>query len=81
MLTKIDALQAQLINRLHPLPRNTLKSLHEQLVLEWTYNSNAIEGNTLTFQPLLTTAYPKTTSVLETFPLSCPLIPITGVSL
>ena len=27
-----------------------MKSLHEQLVLEWTYNSNAIEGNTLTLK-------------------------------
>ncbi|PTV96809.1 hypothetical protein C8C76_1248 [Halanaerobium saccharolyticum] len=31
-----------------PLPKNTLKSLREKLLLEWTYNSNAIEGNTLT---------------------------------
>lgn len=25
-----------------------MKSLREKLLLEWTYNSNAIEGNTLT---------------------------------
>ncbi len=31
-----------------PLPKYTLKSLQEKLFLEWTYNSNAIEGNTLT---------------------------------
>jgi len=31
-----------------PLPKYTLKSLQEKLLLEWTYNSNAIEGNTLT---------------------------------
>lgn len=31
-----------------PLPIYTLKSLREKLFLEWTYNSNAIEGNTLT---------------------------------
>ncbi|PID23534.1 Fic family protein [Sporosarcina sp. P7] len=31
-----------------PLPKYTLKSLREKLFLEWTYNSNAIEGNTLT---------------------------------
>ena len=30
------------------LPIYTLKSLREKLFLEWTYNSNAIEGNTLT---------------------------------
>lgn len=31
-----------------PLPKYTLNSLREKLLLEWTYNSNAIEGNTLT---------------------------------
>jgi len=31
-----------------PFPTYTLKSLREKLFLEWTYNSNAIEGNTLT---------------------------------
>jgi len=46
---KIDTLQKKL-NSYRPLPKNTVKSLHEQLVLEWTYNSNAIEGNTLTLK-------------------------------
>ena len=49
MFTEIDTLQKQL-NDLRPLPPSTLKSLHEQLVLEWTYHSNAIEGNTLTLK-------------------------------
>jgi Fic family protein len=31
-----------------PLPKYTLASLREKILLEWTYNSNAIEGNTLT---------------------------------
>ncbi|MBN2796522.1 MAG: Fic family protein [Clostridia bacterium] len=31
-----------------PLSKNLAKSLHEKLIIEWTYNSNAIEGNTLT---------------------------------
>ncbi|MCA1032874.1 Fic family protein [Bacillus timonensis] len=31
-----------------PLPKYTLKSLREKLILEWTYHTNAIEGNTLT---------------------------------
>lgn len=31
-----------------PLPKYSLSSLREKLLLEWTYNSNAIEGNTLT---------------------------------
>ena len=49
MFTEINALQKQL-NNLHPLPPHTLKSLHEQLVLEWTYHSNVTEGNTLTLK-------------------------------
>ena len=31
-----------------PLPKYTLISLREKLMLEWIYNTNAIEGNTLT---------------------------------
>lgn len=46
---KLDQLKAQL-DALRPLPEHTVKSLHEQLVVEWTYNSNAIEGNTLTLK-------------------------------
>lgn len=36
------------IDSFRPLSENLAKSLHEKLVVEWTYNSNAIEGNTLT---------------------------------
>ena len=49
MFEKIDQLNAKL-NSFRPLPPNTVKSLHEQLILDWTYNSNAIEGNTLTLK-------------------------------
>ena len=49
MFTELEHLHKQL-NALRPLSPNTLKSLHEQLVLEWTYHSNAIEGNTLTLK-------------------------------
>jgi Fic family protein len=38
----------QLLDSKRPLPEHTVKSIREQLLLEWTYNSNAIEGNTLT---------------------------------
>lgn len=31
-----------------PIPSKTLNSLRDNYILEWTYNSNAIEGNTLT---------------------------------
>lgn len=43
----INEKKAQL-DAMRPLPKYTLKSLQEKLFLEWTYNSNAIEGNTLT---------------------------------
>ncbi len=33
-----------------PLPPEAVKNLREELILRWTYNSNAIEGNTLTLQ-------------------------------
>ena len=32
------------------IPKETLKSLKETINLEWTYNSNGIEGNTLTLR-------------------------------
>jgi len=38
----------KLLDNNRPLPKITLKSLREKLALEWTYHSNAIEGNTLT---------------------------------
>lgn len=36
------------INSHRPFSSNMKKQLKDQLVIEWTYNSNAIEGNTLT---------------------------------
>lgn len=36
------------LDSLRPLPDAAVRNLHENLVLQWTYNSNAIEGNTLT---------------------------------
>jgi len=45
----LDKLKEKL-DRYRPLPKEVLKNLHEDLVLRWTYNSNAIEGNTLTLK-------------------------------
>lgn len=47
MFEQIDQKKA-LLDEKRPLPNYTLKSLREKLFLEWTYHSNAIEGNTLT---------------------------------
>lgn len=44
---KIDILKNK-IDSHRPLSKNLTNSLHEKLIVEWTYNSNAIEGNTLT---------------------------------
>lgn len=45
--TDIDAKKRKL-ESIRPLPKHTVQSLREHLLLEWTYTSNAIEGNTLT---------------------------------
>lgn len=47
--TTIDEKKAKL-DKLRPFPPHTLKSLQEKIALEWTYHSNAIEGNTLTLK-------------------------------
>lgn len=43
----IDRMKEE-IDSYRPFTKNLSKSLHEKLIVEWTYNSNAIEGNTLT---------------------------------
>lgn len=47
ILEKIDQLQDK-INQHRPLDPDLMATLQEKLRVEWTYNSNAIEGNTLT---------------------------------
>ena len=47
MFEKVNDKKA-ILDAARPLPAYTLKSLREKLFLEWTYNTNAIEGNTLT---------------------------------
>ena len=38
------------LNKLRPLPSSAIKKLKEQFQIEMTYNSNAIEGNSLTLK-------------------------------
>ena len=45
----LDVLKAKL-DAQRPLPPEVMQNLHENLVLNWTYHSNAIEGNTLTLK-------------------------------
>ena len=46
---EVDSLKKELDGK-RPIPKETLKSLRESINLEWTYNSNGIEGNTLTLR-------------------------------
>lgn len=45
----IDAKKAELI-KLRPFTKGELRRLQDEFLVEFTYNSNAIEGNTLTLQ-------------------------------
>jgi Fic family protein len=49
LLARLEKKKAQL-DALRPLPTAAVRRLHEQLTVEWIYNSNAIEGNTLSLR-------------------------------
>ncbi|HWR40239.1 MAG TPA: Fic family protein [Patescibacteria group bacterium] len=49
LFASVDEMKAEL-NRRRPLSSGELKRLQEEFLVEFTYNSNAIEGNTLTLQ-------------------------------
>ncbi len=49
ILEQLDNLK-QKLDSFRPLPAGIVQNLHENLILQWTYNSNAIEGNTLTLK-------------------------------
>ena len=49
LLQECDTLKARLM-ALRPLPAEALKKIEEALAVEYTYESNRIEGNTLTLQ-------------------------------
>ncbi len=48
-VSKTKRIQAKKVrlDAFRPFPNSILQRLHEDIALEWTYNSNAIEGNTL----------------------------------
>ena len=48
-LERIDLKKAKL-DKLRPIPAYALQKIKESLSIEWTFNSNSIEGNTLTLQ-------------------------------
>ncbi|MDO8367335.1 MAG: Fic family protein [Saprospiraceae bacterium] len=48
-LSRIQDKKARL-DAFHPLPEAAFRNIKNSLSLEWTYNSNSIEGNTLTLQ-------------------------------
>jgi len=49
LATRLQTKKNQL-DQLRPLPEGAVRQLQEQLMVEWIYNSNAIEGNTLTLR-------------------------------
>ena len=49
LLTRLEHKKAQL-DALRPLPGVSIARLKEQIMVEWIYNSNAIEGSTLTLR-------------------------------
>ena len=49
LFSEVDAMKKELDNR-RPLTQGELQRLREEFLIEYTYNSNAIEGNTLTLQ-------------------------------
>lgn len=40
----------QMLDQGRPLPQSALQKIKESLTIEWTYNSNSIEGNTLSLR-------------------------------
>ncbi|MBU1953397.1 Fic family protein [Patescibacteria group bacterium] len=48
LYAEIDSLKDKIAGR-RPFPDDLNSTIQERLRIEWTYNSNAIEGNTLTF--------------------------------
>lgn len=46
---EVDNLKSKLDSK-RPIPKETLRTLEESINLEWIYNSNGIEGNTLTLR-------------------------------
>ena len=49
IFARVDALKAQISKR-RPFTQGELRRLQEEFLVEFTYNSNAIEGNTLTLR-------------------------------
>lgn len=49
LLERLQQKKTQL-DALRPLPKAAVRRLNEQLTIEWIYNSNAIEGSTLTLR-------------------------------
>jgi len=42
--------KVKVLNIARPLPKMAIKKIQEALLIEWTYNSNSIEGNTLSLR-------------------------------
>ena len=52
LLNTIDGMKKNLDSK-RPLATDVAKTIHEDIKLLWTYNTNAIEGNCFTLKKLL----------------------------
>lgn len=49
LFKRLEAKKAQL-DKLRPIPAASIRRLRDEIFIEWIYNSNAIEGSTITLQ-------------------------------
>lgn len=49
LLKRLEAKKDQL-DKLRPFPTASIHRLRDEILIEWIYNSNAIEGSTITLQ-------------------------------
>jgi Fic family protein len=49
LLKRLEAKKARL-DKLRPIPTASISRLRDEILIEWIYNSNAIEGSTITLQ-------------------------------
>ena len=77
LLNEVDTLKIQL-SALRPLPEEALKKIQDALDIEYTYESNRIEGNTLTLQETALVVNEGVT-ILDRFTLFIPILSASSV--
>ncbi len=70
MFSRIDGLKAEL-GKCHSLTPGEVQRLKDEFLVEYTYNSNTIEGNTLTLQETALVLDGKARGLWDLLPDSC----------